>query len=519
MKNKMIQVLQYVLITALLLSILGLLYVSYQRLQMKNEVVLIKDTKLVLYEGPQSLRDATEDDLKATSESLRDFSLLHCTDTKISVNGYGSYVYDTNVNHTRKWVSDYMPPISRTPITYFDFEGIVEIKVEVPELEIDSVKISPVSYGINPTIDKENHTVTFEISKPDTYTITWNDSPNRAVHIFANEIETDIPDPDDESVVYIGPGEWDIENIILEDGQTLYLAGGAVVHGIVNANFAKDVTVRGRGIIDGSKFEGWKGKEAYIPLKFDNCNNVILKDVIILNSNAWVCQAYNSTNGVIDGIKIISPRPNGDGITLQSCSNYEVKNCFVRSWDDSLVVKNYAGSSENISFTNMQLWTDLAQSMEIGYETNKGNINGVYIKDILFKDITVLNNFHKPVISIHNGDDAVISDIEFNNIVVENAKMGSGDGEEMPYLIDLHIGNSSNWSTTKERGTIENILIDGVKVLTGKFNESRIQGFDENHKIENVTMRNITILGEEIKNFEQGKFKIDETSTNNIIIN
>ncbi len=516
MKKKRIQVLQYILIIGLLLSMVGLLYLSYQRIQMKKEVVSIKDSKLVLYEGPKSLRDATKDDLKATSESLRDFSLLHCTDTKITVNGYDSYVYDTNVNHTRKWVSDYMPPISRTPITYFDFEGAAVIEVEVPELEIESVKISPVSYKINPTIDKLNHRITFTITTPDSYTITWNDSPDRAVHIFANELETDIPDPNDEKVVYIGPGEWDIETIILEDGQTLYLAGGAVVHGIVNANFAKNITVRGRGIIDGSKFEGWKGKGAYIPLKFDNCDNVALKDIIVLNSNAWVCQAYNSTNGIIDGIKIISPRPNGDGITLQSCTNYEVKNSFVRSWDDSLVIKNYAGSSEKISFSNMQLWTDLAQSMEIGYETNKGNINGVYIKDISFEDITVLNNYHKPVISIHNGDDAVVSDISFNNIVVENAKMGSGDGDVMPYLIDLHIGNSSNWSTTKERGVIKDIIIDGVTVLSGKFNESRIQGFDENHRVENVTIKNITILNEKIKNFKQGKFIIDETSTNNI---
>lgn len=518
MEKKRIQVFQYIFIITLLFTCLGLLYLSYQRIQIKNDAKLIQDSKLILYEGPMSLRDATIDDLKATSESLRDFSLLHCTDTKVLVNGYESYVYDTNVNHTRKWVSDYMPPISRTPITYFDFEGVAMIEVKVPDIDIDKVKISPVSYDIKPMIDKQNHTVKFTINTPDTYTITWNDSPDRAVHIFANEIETDIPDKNDENVVYIGPGEWDIETIILEDGQTLYLAGGAVVHGIVNANFAKNITVRGRGIIDGSKFEGWKGKGAYIPLKFDNCDNIILKDIIVLNSNAWVCQAFNSKNGVIDGIKIISPRPNGDGITLQSCTNYEVKNSFVRSWDDSLVVKNYAGSSEQITFSNMQLWTDLAQSMEIGYETNKGNIDGVYIKDISFMDITVLNNFHKPVISIHNGDDAIISDIAFKNVVVENAKMGSGDGAEMPYLIDLHIANSSNWSTTTERGVIKDVIIDGVTVLAGNFNESRIQGFDENHRVENVIIKNVTILNEKINNLKEGKFIIDETSTNNIII-
>lgn len=68
------------------------------------------------------------------------------------------------------------------------------------------MKISPLNYGITPEIDKENHTVKFTITEPDTYTVTFNDSPERALHIFANPIETDVPSPDDENVVYIGPG-------------------------------------------------------------------------------------------------------------------------------------------------------------------------------------------------------------------------------------------------------------------------------------------------------------------------
>ena len=518
MEKKRAVALQYFAILILIVTSVVLLFATYRRVQSREAVKLQGDTTLMLYEGPKSLREATKEDLKATGEALKDFALLRCTDTQILVNGYDTYVYDTNVNHTRKWVSDYMPPTSRTPITYFDFEGNVEIEVIVPETDIESVRISPLSYNIEPVVDKENHSVSFSITKPDAYTIMFNDSPERAVHIFANPLEEDVPSKDDPNVVYIGPGEWDIETIVLEDGQTLYLAGGAVVHGIVNANFAKNITVRGRGIIDGSKFKGWKGKEAYIPLKFDNCENVEIKDIIVLNANAWVCQAFNSKKGVIDGIKIISPRPNGDGITLQSCTDFVVKNGFVRSWDDSLVVKNYAGSSEGIHFSNMQLWTDLAQSMEIGYETNKGNQAGVYIKDISFSDITVLNNYHKPVISIHNADDAKVSDIQFKDIVVEHAAMGSGDGAEMPYLIDIHITKNSNWSTTKDRGEIKDVLIDGVTVLSGKSTGSRIQGFDENHMVENVTIKNLNIFGERIKDFIDGQIRVDKTTTKKIVL-
>ncbi|MDF2589187.1 MAG: hypothetical protein K0S41_3028, partial [Anaerocolumna sp.] len=279
-KKQVLGIIEWLVVLALVISSVVVLRYIITRTDEVKEMVNMKDSKLVLYEGPKSLKDATEADLKTTGESLRDFTLKHCIDTKVSVNGYDCYVYDTNVNHTRQWVSDYMPPQSRTPITYFDFEGVANIKVTVPGIDLETVTISPVSANIKPVIDTINHSVSFTITKPDTYTVTFNDSPQRAVHIFANPIETNKPSKDDENVVYIGPGEWNIESIILSDNQILYLEGGAVVHGIINASYAKNVKVCGRGIIDGSSFAGWMGKTAYIPLKFDNCDGVEIRDII-----------------------------------------------------------------------------------------------------------------------------------------------------------------------------------------------------------------------------------------------
>ncbi len=484
----------------------------------KKEKDMFAETKVVLYEGPKSLRDATEEDLVSAPENKKDMALLHSTDTQVSVNGEECYVYETNVNHSRNWNAAYLPSIGRTPIAYFDFEGIAEITVTVPAVEIESVKISPLSAEITPVVDNEAHTVTFRVTTPDTYTLQFNDSPARAVHIFANalEKEEEIPDFDDPDVIYIGPGEWDIETISMKKGQTLYLAGGAVVHGVVNASFVSDVRVCGRGIIDGSGFEGWQGKTAYIPLKFDHCSNVKIEDVIVLNSNAWCCQAYDSTDGVIDGLKIISARPNGDGISLQSCQNYMVENCFVRSWDDSLVVKNYDVNSMDVTFRHMQLWTDLAQSMEVGYETNKGRKADSSITNILFEDITVLNNFHKPVISVHNGDDALLDNIVFRDVTVEYEAVGSGDGSEMPYLIDINIMQSSNWSTTLERGQIRGIVLENINFMDGRENPSRIKGYDAEHTVDGVTIKNLTLFGKEIKSAEDGNFQIDEKTVSNV---
>lgn len=519
-KKRVLGIVEWIVALVLAVTLAVVVVYTRDRLHEVSQMISMQDSKLVLYEGPKTLKDATADDLKTASESdkTRDNSLLHSVDTIVKVNGYESYVYETNVNHNRMSDPQYRPTQSKTPITYFDFSGIANIEVTVPDIDLKTVKISPESLGIVPVIDAVAHTVSFTITEQGNYTLTFNDSPLRALHIFANPIETNVPSKDDKNVVYIGPGEWNIDAIMLTDNQTLYISGGAVIHGTVNANYAKNVKVMGRGIIDGSKYKTWGGQTAYVPLKFDNCQNIEIRDVIALNSNAWVLNSDSTTNALVDGVKIISSRPNGDGITLQSCQDYTVQNCFVRTWDDSLVVKNYHGDSNNITFKNTQVWTDLAQSMEIGFETNKGMKENAVISNVTFEDITVLNNFHKPIISIHNADDAIVKDITYKNITIENAESGSGDGLDMPYLIDFWITKNSDWSHTTERGQIRNVTIDGVKVLSGKDLASRIQGFDETHTIEGVTIKNLEILGNKITSFDQGKFEIDEKTTKNLVI-
>lgn len=86
----------------------------------------------------------------------------------------------------------------------------------------------------------------------------------------------------------------------------------------------------------------------------------------------------------------------------------------------------------------------------------------------------------------------------------------------MPYLIDLNIPKTSNWTSTKERGQIDGVTIENVKVLSGKFSPSRIQGFDGTHKIRNITISNLEILGEKITSLDQGEFETDPDTTENI---
>jgi hypothetical protein len=249
-----------------------------------------------------------------------------------------------------------------------------------------------------------------------------------------------------------------------------------------------------------------------VPIDLNHSKNVTVEGIMLVNSNCWNFNSYSSSHVTVDNVKIISGRQNGDGFTFQSCTDHVVTNCFARTWDDSLVIKNYSGSSKGITFKNVQIWTDLAQSMEIGYETDKGYTLDPEISDVLFEDITVLYNFHKPVISIHNSDDAFIHDIVYRNILVENAMM-QGDNGRNNELIEMNL-NKSGWTTVKdEYGTVDSVLIDGLTVVNtadGRVPASRISGIDETHRISNVTLKNVTILGKAVKDLKGLNLSVNE---------
>lgn len=451
----------------------------------------VTQTQLVIYEGPK---------IMASSERVQ-----------IQVEGHELFVFETLVNHGRLF--SFTPPTTTTPVAMFDFEGSVTVNITVDEDVTDAV-VRPLAYGIEPQV--AGRTITFTLDYPQNYTIEYNGKTERAIHLFANPIEKDAPDPRNlpEDTIYIGPGVHKADAIPVKSGQTVYIAGGALVYGQIRAEGVEDVTIRGRGIIDGSIYPRTRAAEFTIPIEFRHSKNIRIEGISFLNPAGWAISAYFVDGFYVDNVKIITARANGDGISVQSSKNVVVRNSFVRTWDDSLVVKNYdRGSTADVLFENMILWTDLAQSMEIGYETY-----GERMERIEFREITVLHAMHKPVISIHNADDALIRDIAFRNITVEDAQV-VGDNRTAThdnFLIDFTIQYNQEWTRSAGvRGQIQNVTVDNVLVLSGRDDYvTRIMGSGPEHRVSDVTLRNITYQGEAMRTAEDLRLSINEHTRN-----
>ena len=409
----------------------------------------VTKTKVVTYDGPEYLPQSNQVDIKVNDQDL--------------------FVYETRVNHNRKFAWD--APLDVAPVSIFDFEGKVHVEIKVNDADVTSAKVSPLVYGIVPEI--KDNVISFDLSYTDNYVIEYNNDSNNAIHLFTNPIEenpiTKEMADNDPSITYIGPGVYKADAIPVASNSTIYIAGGAYVYGQIRTEGLENIKIKGRGIISGAIYNRRSESEYTIPVEIRSSKNIEISDITILDPAGWTIALHKSEDITLNNVKIITARQNGDGISVQSCKNVNVNGGFVRSWDDSLVVKNYPrwydrsqhGTTKNILFEICILWTDLAQSMEVGFETV-----GKIMEDITFKDITVLHNYHKAPISIHNGNNADINNVKFINITIEDAAMGQGDGNK--YLVDFSTEFSATWSsqhTTTSLGSISDILIENVLVL------------------------------------------------------
>ncbi len=431
---------------------------------------------------------------------------------RLFVAGESVPVYKVNINENRIWNADAGIRVM-SAYSIIAIKGKVKLFLQCNFNPLEDVVIRPLGKNVPYQIDKARWVISFDIDSPGQYLI---ETRQRTLHLFVNEIKEEdtagkivfkrgIHTKDNDSRINSN------NEIVVHSNEHIYLEDGAVVRAKFSAHNASNFSIKGPGVIDGSIFPRNPNEgTALIPLDFNFCSNFVLEDFSIMDPAGWAYNIYFGNGVTIRNTKTISSRSNGDGISIQSCKNVNAEGCFLRTWDDSLVVKNYVdyrngaeGVTSGIHFSDCLIVTDLAQCMEIGYETI-----GEKMEDISFSNITVLHAFHKPVMSIHNGNNAKIRNVRYENITVEDASMGKGDGN--PYLFDFDVSYSPTWSDNHKKtalGDIDGVDVSNVLVLSGYENpkvkvtgsmETRDGYAKEAHYVKNVHFKNVSIMGKAI---------------------
>lgn len=229
----------------------------------------------------------------------------------------------------------------RASFVIFDMSAPVTVRV-VPGRPFKTATLRPERVGIATRVS--GGAVEFTLDRPRKMTLLLDNDTRTALHLFAGEPEKDVPAPEDPNVLYFGPGVHETTGIALKSGQTLYLAGGAVL----KAKLKPGDT--------GTYSEQWK---------------VVFHHGSLLGLN---------------GVKDV-----------------RIRDCFVRNHDDSIVVKTPApdAPAEEIEVEGCTVWSDWGYALGVTYETRSP------VRNVSFRGNDIIYSRHW-ALGIHLSDGALV---------------------------------------------------------------------------------------------------------------
>lgn len=442
----------------------------------------------------------------------------------------------------------------------FGMRGPVEVVVKLAK-KPNEVVIRPLATGIKAEIHGD--TFRFTLPRPMNLSVEVDENIKDPLFVFANPELANPPDKNDPKVKFYEGGRiHDAGEILLADGETLYLEGGAVVRGVVRARNAKNVAVRGPGILDASQR---KHKTNMLVLR--ECRDAVLENFILLDPLGWSIHLSASENIRLSNTKVIGWRANSDGLDIEHSSKVRVDGCFWRSNDDCIAIKaiyppgitgipfeeminpETLGGHEvpriegdvmgDIDISNCVLWNDEGgQGFEIGFELRVDTIRG-----ITFRDSDIIRVIGGGAFTIHNGDRAKIEDLLIENVRIENTDR----------LLDFHVGlsiysedcpqpyrrtnpkrkaappehrpaqanNPYQWFVPAaadlplyeaQRGLVRNIVMRNVKLAKAPTTDSIFIGYNDSRGIENVLIEGLEIEGKKITTAEEARMHLNHVN-------
>ena len=274
--------------------------------------------------------------------------------------------------------------------------------------------------------------------------------------------------------VLVPSGEFLIGSIELKSNVTFHLAGTARLLGstdianykkglerqayggtaIIYANDAENVSVEGKGTIDGqgAAFRGRADSERPFLVLFNGCKNLSIKDCFLTNSAFW-CTHFNGCDYVyIDNVRIHS-RVNGnnDGFHFDDCRHLQVSNCQVACGDDACAL---FGSNRYVTITNCTFSTRWSV-----FRFGEG-----VSEDITISNCVIHDTFGCPI-KMQVGKGTRLENILFSNLVMNHVTGPIYIGLGSP---PKNVQEWWNWSPNRGAeplpgGIVRNITFDGIR--------------------------------------------------------
>ncbi|MGI4869885.1 MAG: glycoside hydrolase family 28 protein [Janthinobacterium lividum] len=287
---------------------------------------------------------------------------------------------------------------------------------------------------------------------------------------------------------------------------------------------AKNITIRGRGTIDGQGKKWWDFAEGESRKRADSkwqlefrrqnadvltalqpnvpgvmergflrppfiqpmyCQNVRVEGITIHNSPFWTINPEFCENVTVEGVTIANPRsPNTDGINPESCRYVHIANCHISVGDDCITIKSgkdkmgrtMAAPAENYTITNCTMLAGHG-GVVIGSEMSGG------VKKIVISNCVFDGTDRGIRIKTARGRGGVVEDIQVDNIVMKNIR-------EQMLVLDMQYDKTTPEPVSERTPRFRNIHFSNI---TAEGNQAGLLNGLSEMPIENVTFSNLNL--------------------------
>jgi hypothetical protein len=379
---------------------------------------------------------------------------------------------------------------STASVVQFDFRGEVEVGIRKNNGDFARVEVRPARPTTKYTV--KDGIVYLRLTQPQDLSIEFDGDRLHNLHVLAGApIERPAPGPD---VVFYEPGlhvPADGSDFFpVKSGQTIYVAGGAVLQGTFKVRGVENVRILGRGMIDRPKDQ----------LVVHDSRNVSIEGLTFLTPLHGTIACSSSNQVRFSEIKTFSNGKWSDGINVFACKDVDIDGAFVRTSDDSVAIyatrKEGRGDTQRIRVRNSTFWPDVAHAMFVGLH---GDSN--VVSDVEFSDIDVLNldeddPEYQGAMAISAGDSNTVRNVMFRNIRVDHIEEGK--------LINVRVVYNSKYSFSPGQA-VDGVTFQNV-TYTGKgwAAKSILGGYDKDRRVSNVVFDNVLIGGKKMRPQDSG---------------
>lgn len=265
---------------------------------------------------------------------------------------------------------------------------------------------------------------------------------------------------------------------------------------LILVDSAENVSIRGRGIIDGSgALLRTQGKPANL-IRIRNSRNVVIEGVLLRDPAAWNTHIHYSDGVTIRDVKLINDAtvPNTDGFDPDASTDVTIEHCFAYCSDDNVAIKTTNNFGLNRDLQNIVVrgcvFLTRKSSLKVGTETKAARMS-----DILFEDNDVVECDR--ALALYCNDGALFENITFADNRIER---NYPDSQRRPIHFKI--------SERHGKGRIRNVVIRNCDFATVFPRPAEIAGLDAEHTIDSLTFSNVTIGGRPVRTLDDLGAKI-----------